>query len=91
MSLPLILGGLKAEGWLPLTTEYRWGAFQNEDPREDQNYNFLDYYHIFLKFSGVLWFLKIEYTCTLRAACEVWIASYLHRFLKKVFERPEFT
>ena len=36
-------------------------------------------------------FFKIESICTLRAACEVWIASYLHRFLKQVFERPDFT
>ena len=35
----------------------------------------------------MLWFLKIEYICTLGAACEVWIASYLWRFSKQVFER----
>ena len=28
--------------------------------------------------------------CTLDVAFEVWIALYLHRFCKEVFERPEF-
>ena len=31
--LLLILGGLKAECWWPLTTENRWGAFQNQYPK----------------------------------------------------------
>ena len=40
MSLLLILDGLKAERGGPLITENRWEAFQNEDPREHQNYRF---------------------------------------------------
>ena len=44
-----------------------------------------------LKFSWMLWFLKFENICTLLAACEVWIASYVDRFSKRVFERSKFT
>ena len=62
----------------------QWGA-----PRTSK-YHFYDYYHIIMKFGCLLWFLKIDYICTLGAASEVWIAPYLHRFFKQVFEKPEF-